>query len=45
MQPLTYQIGESTCWATSLINGIMFLREGNRIDSLQYKTLHFALNA
>ena len=23
----------------------MFLREGNRIGSLQYKTLHFALNA
>lgn len=45
MQPLTYQIGTSTCWATSIINGIMFLRGGERIESHKYKVLHSALNS
>ena len=26
MQPLSYQIGRCTCWGTSIINGIMYLR-------------------
>ena len=37
MLPLQYQIGRSTCWATSIMNGIMFLREGELITSYQYK--------
>ena len=45
MQPLAYQIGATTCWATSIINGIMFLRNGERIKSTQYKILHSALNS
>ena len=45
MQPLAYQIGESTCWATSIINGIMFLRKGDRIGSHQYKIMQSALNS
>lgn len=44
MQPLSYQIGKSTCWITSIINGIMFLRNGNRIRSFEYKTLHAAVD-
>lgn len=45
MQPLSYQIGNSTCWITSIINGITFLSEGERISSFQYKALHAALNS
>ena len=45
MQPLSYQIGTKTCWATSIINGIIFLLDGARMESVQYKTLHFALNS
>lgn len=45
MQPLAYQIGRSTCWVTSIINGIMFLRNGERIGYLQYKTMQSALNS
>ncbi len=53
MQPLTYQIGRSTCWAISIVNGIMFLRgrerrdgerDEARIESFQYKVLHSTLN-
>lgn len=45
MQPLAYQIGRSTCWVTSIINGIMFLRNGERIGYLQYKTMQSTLNS
>ena len=51
MQPLSYQIGRCTCWGTSIMNGIMFLRwkhlceEEARIESFQYKILHAALNS
>lgn len=45
MQPLAYQIGTTTCWPTSVVNGIMFLRNGERIESTQYKILHSALNS
>ena len=45
MQPLSYQIGTKTCWATSIINGIIFLLDGARMESVQYKILHFALNS
>ena len=45
MQPLAYQMGESTCWPTSITNGIMFLRDGLRIESFEYKTLHASLNS
>ena len=45
MQPLAYQIGRSSCWVTSIINGIMFLRNGERIGYLQYKTMQLALNS
>ena len=45
MQPLSYQIGKTTCWPTSIINGIIFLRNGERIEAFQYKILHCALNA
>lgn len=45
MQPLAYQIGKSTCWATSFINGIMFLRKGERIDSRRYKIMQSKLNS
>ena len=45
MQPLAYQIGRSTCWITSIINGIMFLRNGERIGYLRYKTMQYALNS
>lgn len=45
MQPLSYQIGKSTCWITSIINGIMFLRNGCRISSFEYKTLHAAVDS
>ena len=45
MQPLYYQIGGTTCWGTSIINDIMYLREGERIKSFQYKTLYAALNS
>ena len=45
MQPLAYQIGRSTCWVTSIINGIMFLRNGDRIGYLQYKIMQHALNS
>ena len=45
MQPLAYQIGRSTCWITSIINGIMFLRNGERIGYLQYKIMQHALDS
>jgi len=45
MQPLAYQIGRSTCWITSIINGIMFLRNGERIGYLQYKIMQHALSS
>ena len=45
VQPLAYQIGRSTCWVTSIINGIMFLRNGERIGYLQYKTMQSTLNS
>ena len=45
MQPLAYQIGRSTCWVTSIINGIMFLRNRERIGYLHYKTMQTALNS
>ena len=45
MQPLSYQIGSSTCWITSIINGIMFLRKGSRIRAFEYKTLHAAVDS
>ena len=44
-QPLAYQIGRSTCWVTSIINGIMCLRNGERIGYLQYRTMQSALNS
>lgn len=51
MQPLSYQIGRSTCWGTSVINGIMYLRwkylpeEKARIESFQHKLLNSALGS
>ena len=51
MQPLYYQIGTTTCWITSIINGIIYLRgkyggnEDARIESCHYKTLNAELNS
>ena len=51
MQPLSYQIGRSTCTGTSIVNGIMYLRwkylpkKKARIESYQYKLLYDVLNS
>ena len=45
MQPLAYQIGRNTCLIASIINGIMFLRNGERIGYLHYKIMQTVLNS
>ena len=45
MQPLTYQIGNTTCWIASVFNAVMFLRKGERIGHREYKRMHSTLNS
>lgn len=44
MQPLSYQMLSSSCWVTSMINGMLLLyRDKNRIPPLAYRLVHSVL--
>jgi hypothetical protein len=44
MQPLSYQIHPSSCWVTSMLNGLLLLYGNkNRISTLVYRLLHSVL--
>ena len=43
MQPLSYQMTDTSCWLASMLNGIIFLREGKRVPLLAYRLLHMLL--
>ncbi|MGA7494909.1 MAG: hypothetical protein WB930_21195 [Syntrophobacteraceae bacterium] len=44
MQPLSYQILPSSCWVTSMLNGLLLLYgDKNKIPGLVYRLLHAVL--
>lgn len=40
MHPLSYQVLPTSCWVTSMINGILFLYKGRRVPFMAYRLLH-----
>lgn len=40
MYPLAYQVLPTSCWVTSMINGILFLNDGKRVPFMAYRLLH-----
>ena len=40
MHPLWYQPLGTSCWVTSMINGIMYLHKGKRVPFMVYRLLH-----
>ena len=40
MQPLSYQPTNTTCWVTCVLNGLLVLRNGERITPEVYMLLH-----
>jgi len=40
MQPLAYQVLQTSCWVTSMLNGIMLLNNGKHVPFMAYKLLH-----
>ena len=43
MQPLSYQLTETTCWVDSMLNGIRFLLGQNRLATPVYRIVHSLL--
>ena len=48
MQPFSYQVTDTTCWITSMLNGIIFVLNANdhkpkTISPLAYSELHSLL--
>ena len=43
MQPLSYQLAESTCWPACVLNGIRFLLRQNRLATPVYRIVHSLL--
>ena len=43
VQPLSYQLAEESCWIASMINGIRFVTDKDRIPTPVYRALHTLL--
>ena len=43
MQPLSYQLTETTCWVACMLNGIRFLLRKNRMATPVYRIVHSLL--
>ncbi len=43
MQPLSYQLAETTCWPACVLNGIRFLLRENRLETPVYRIVHSLL--
>lgn len=43
MQPFSYQATDTTCWITSMLNGIIFCRNGKAVSSRAYDKLNSLL--
>ena len=43
MQPLSYQLAETSCWVACMLNGIRFLLRQNRLATPVYRIVHSLL--
>ena len=43
MQPLSYQLAETTCWIACMLNGIRYLLKHNRLVTPVYRAVHSLL--
>ena len=43
MQPLSYQLADSSCWVACIFNGIRFLLRENRLATPVYRIVHSLL--